>query len=460
MSTPLELWKKWEGRVVDEKFPLRQWLGGSDHSAVFLTEYPTAGSQKAAIKIIAATGSDDEVQLARWAAQGKFSHPHVIRLLDGGSCIIDGTSLLYVVMEYADEDLAQILPLRPLAPGEAAEMLPPAAQALASLHRSGLAHGAIKPSNIMAVGNQLKLSADSLGKIGDRSPAREPSPYDAPEIATSGPSPAADIWSLGATLVAVLTQNEPKLKSSDPIAVPNTIPQPLRDIVRDCLRDPQHRCTVADILRRLQPAAEPAGEATPVKTREVPPPPAPQPSRASHPSPQSSKRWVVVTVVAAALVIGVWLGIRVLSHQSPSSTAENQSPAPQSSTDVRATQSAAPFSNKQSPPKTQTKTKKGSAQGSVLQQVMPDVSRGAQNTITGHVKVSVQVEVDSSGNVSNAKLVSAGPSKYFASRSLAAAQKWKFSAPQVGGQPTASQWLLRFEIGRSSIQAFPSQMKP
>src|ERR1700756_3191435 len=103
MSTPSELWKKWEGRVVDEKFPLRQWLGGSDPSAVFLTDYPTGGS------IMAATGSDDEVHLARWAAHGKFSHPHVIRLFDGGSCIIDGTRLLYVVMEYADEDLAQIL---------------------------------------------------------------------------------------------------------------------------------------------------------------------------------------------------------------------------------------------------------------------------------------------------------------------------------------------------------------
>ena len=450
MSTPSELWKKWEGRVVDEKFPLRQWLGASDHSAVFLTDYPTGGSLKAAIKIIAATGSDDEVQLARWAAHGKFSHPHVIRLFDGGSCIIDGTRLLYVVMEYADEDLAQILPLRPLAAAEAAEMLQPAAQALASLHRSGLAHGAIKPSNIMAVGNQLKLSADSLGKIGDRSAARSPSAYDAPEIATSGPSPAGDIWSLGATLVAALTQDEPKLKSSEPIAVPNTIPQPFRDIARDCLRDQQHRCTAEDILRRLQPAAAPVSEAAPVRAREVP---APRP-QLSNPPPQPSKRWVVVTVVTAALVLGVWLGIRVLSHQSPGPMGDRQSATPQSSPDVPATQSAAPFSEKQSPPK------KGSARGSVLQQVMPDVSRGAQNTITGRVKVSVQVEVDSSGNVSDARLVSAGPSKYFASRSLAAARKWKFSAPQVSGQPTPSEWLLRFQIGRASIEAFPSQVTP
>ena len=47
-----EAWKTWEGRTVDGKFPLRRWLGGSDHSAVFLTDL--GGSQKAVIKLIAA----------------------------------------------------------------------------------------------------------------------------------------------------------------------------------------------------------------------------------------------------------------------------------------------------------------------------------------------------------------------------------------------------------------------
>ncbi len=52
MSSPEE-WKKWEGRV-DGKFPLRHWLGGSEHSAVFLTERPGHADQKVAIKLIAA----------------------------------------------------------------------------------------------------------------------------------------------------------------------------------------------------------------------------------------------------------------------------------------------------------------------------------------------------------------------------------------------------------------------
>ena len=56
MSNP-GLWKTWEGRIVDGKFPLRHWLGGSEHSAVFLTERPGPPSSKAAIKLIAADGA-------------------------------------------------------------------------------------------------------------------------------------------------------------------------------------------------------------------------------------------------------------------------------------------------------------------------------------------------------------------------------------------------------------------
>jgi TonB family protein len=100
------------------------------------------------------------------------------------------------------------------------------------------------------------------------------------------------------------------------------------------------------------------------------------------------------------------------------------------------------------------------ARGSVLEQVQPDVSRSAQNTITGRLKVSVRAEVDSSGNVSEAKIVSAGPSAYFANHALTAARQWKFTPPQVDGKAAASEWLLRFQFSHGSIQVFPTETKP
>ena len=441
MSTQSELWKNWEGRVADGKFPLRQWLGGSDHSAVFLTERTGAEPQKAAIKLIPAD-SREAAQLSRWADAAKLSHPHLIRLFEFGCCQIDETRLLYVVMEYAEENLAEILPLRPLSAAEASQMLRPAAEALDYLHRSGFVHGRIKPSNIMAVGDQLKISADRLCKSGERGDARTPSVYDAPELVMAGPSPAADIWSLGATLLAVLTQNEPNLKNlaREPVVVPETVSQAIREIARRCLQiDPQQRCTASDILNRLQPQAS------------RPPVPVSAGAVETRTSESRSKRWIAVSIAAAALVLVVWVGSKFISHQ-PSVPAAEVSPT--KSQDIPAEQSPAPFAGKAQPAPT------GTARGSVLHQVMPDVSQNAQNTIQGRLKVVVDVSVDASGNVSDAKFVSRGPSTYFANRALAAARAWKFNPPQVNGRAAPSEWVLRFQFRKTSIEVFPVERHP
>jgi TonB family protein len=76
------------------------------------------------------------------------------------------------------------------------------------------------------------------------------------------------------------------------------------------------------------------------------------------------------------------------------------------------------------------------------------------------VKVSVEVSVDASGNVSQAKLVSPGPSKFFANRALAAANRWKFTPPQIDGRAVASEWVLHFQFGRAGIQVVPQETKP
>jgi TonB family protein len=445
MSTPTELWKKWVGRTVEGKFPLRQWLGGSDHSAVFLTER-SSGSQRAAIKLIAAAnlsqGNLDETgQLSRWAGAARLSRPHLIRLFEWGRCQIGETRLLYVVMEYAEENLAEILPLRPLSAEEASQMLRPTAEALDSLHKAGFVHGRIRPSNIMAVGDQLKISTDTLSKNGERGEERAPSAYDAPEVATTGASPAGDIWALGMTLVAVLTQKEPGAAPGKAVFVPETIPQPLREIARKCLQsDPQQRGTASGIFGQV-PASAPQNQAA-AGTRVV----------EARGATIDRKRWVVVGI-AVALFVAVLIGMKMTNHSPVVPAAETAPPAAAPAASP-ATQSPAPFSGNQKP------AQKGVAQGSVLQQVQPEVSRSAQNTITGHIKVSVRVEVDASGNVSEARLVSPGPSKYFANHALEAARRWRFNPPQVNGQPAASEWTLHFQFSRANIQVFPAETNP
>ena len=152
-------WTKWESQIVNGAFPLLRFLGKSNHSVVFLTE--AQGSAHAAIKLIPADPTQADTQLSNWRAVAALSHPHLIRLFDLGSCQLGGYPFLFVVMEYADQTLAQILIHRALTADEVREMLPPTLDALAFLHRKNLVHRQLKPPNFLVVNDQLKLSSDS-----------------------------------------------------------------------------------------------------------------------------------------------------------------------------------------------------------------------------------------------------------------------------------------------------------
>jgi TonB family protein len=434
MSNP-GLWKTWKGRVVDGKFPLRQWLGGSEHSAVFLTERAGEASPQAAIKLIAGDGAEADRQLAHWRAAAQLSHPHLMRIYEPGRCRLDGMPLIYVVMEYAEEDLSQILPQRPLTPAEVTDLLPPVLDALSYLHGKGFVHGRIKPSNVLAIGDQLKLSADQVVPQTELSSARRRrDAYDAPETAAGIVLPAGDVWSVGVTLVAALTQNvsfAEEGSANDP-GLPGTIPEPFRGIARECLHlDPKRRCSIAEIQARLQPA----GRSVPAAPPEVLPPP------------RSSLKRGYIT--AAVLTIAVLVALIVFFSRGKSGT------APTPPTTEQATPQTAP-APKPTPAVAEpavTSSKGLPGRGDVVHQVLPDVSQSARKTITGTIKVTVRIEADPSGKVRAAKLKSAGPSRYFAEQALKAAQRWEFSPPQVNGQPMPSTWLLQFRFKRSGTQA-------
>jgi TonB family protein len=254
-----DVWRQFEGQIVDEEFPLKQLLAGDDHSAVFLTQRGDSQPQNAVIKLVPADPATSDLQLSRWRLAAQLSHPNLLKIFDFGRGRLEDTNFLYVVLEFAEEDLSQILPQRALTAAETRDMLGPVLDVLVYLHSKGLVHGHIKPSNIQATADQLKLSSDTLASIAEsRAPMTRPSPYAAPEVAVSGLTTASDVWSLGVTLVEVLTQRLPVLPAdakSDPV-VPDTIPQPFLDIARHALvREPKRRWTIAEIAARMNPTA-------------------------------------------------------------------------------------------------------------------------------------------------------------------------------------------------------------
>jgi len=422
--------ESWIGRVIDGKFPLLQWLGGSEGGEVFLTELQGQGQQKAAIKLIPLDAAGSDSRLAAWAASANLAHPHLLRLFHYGELPAESGRLLYAVMEFAEENLSQIIPERALTPDEAKEMLPPLLDALSYLHEQGFVHSRVKPSNILAVDNQLKLSSDRLVRAGELSGPML-GVYDAPEVGVQPAAPAADIWSLGVTLTEALSQDPPvwdRSTAKDPLLA-DTIPQPFAAIAEACLRvDPAQRCSISSIRARLHSSTSPL-----------------QAERATTDGTTSSKRspaLITAGLVGVALIAALWFGTHRRQATPPVPTQELAAPA------------AAP----EVPAATQQA--QGVVKGEVAERVLPNVSRGARSTITGKVRVKLRVTVGADGKVAGVKFESPGPSQYFARLAEQSARQWKFKPAQRDGQPVDSVWTLTYYFGRSSTEIIPTETSP
>jgi len=455
-----EVWTSWEGEVIGGAFPLRRFLGGSDHSGVFLTACTAQNTANAAIKIVAADPALDEAQLSRWRTAATLSHPHLIRLLDMGRCQLADRPFLFVVMEYAEQTLSQILPRRALTADEVQEMLPPTLDALAFLHRKILVHGQLKPSNFLVVSDQLKLSSDGIRPAGQStSGLAQSSAYDPPEEKNGSISTAGDIWALGVTMVEALTQRPAAGpdESNQAALLPTSVPAAFAATLRRCLsRNPADRPTVSDLEAEITgpPPAPVVPLAQPV-ARQAP--------EQVIPSRKPPKQRVSVATIATVLLVLViiWAGLRLLqvkpkppqaaadtadisSQQTIAAAAPSTQPAPLPSP-------AAPAAPDRPAPAA------ADTSASVLHQEIPEVARSANDTIRGHFKVAVRVKVDGSGNVVDATLEDPGPSKYFARVATAAARKWKFARAK---QQDSREWLLWFEFARDSATAYAESQAP
>ena len=462
-------WEQWEGQVVNGKVKLGQCLSSSSQGAVFLAELENGEPPRAAIKLIAVPSEEAETQLAHWHLTEGFSHPHLIRLFQTGRHRFGDIEALYAVMEYAPEDLSQILPHRSLTAIETREMLRPVLDVLGYLHGKGLVHGHIKPANIMAIDDQLKVSSDGLGPAGEpNAKGRLPSIYDAPETAHGGRSPSGDIWSLGMTLTEVLTQHLPvwELNQREDPIVPETLPAPFLDIARNCLcLDPKLRWNIADIKAHLQPASPAPGTQ---KNADA--------AHAARKSAPGKRRYTIPAAAIVLAVAGLLAAPKLFNKHTgtQATSAASEQPEVRPRPDRQAgslgtkqpTEDSANAGDKRlssgradasfASAKTETGGQTDDlVQGGVAQQVLPNVPQSARDTIRGTVRVAVKVQVDPSGNVAEAILDSPGPSKYFANLAVNAARRWKFIPAKPGGRNVPNAWILRFEFTQTATKAIP-----
>jgi len=220
---------------------------------------------------------------------------------------------------------------------------------------------------------------------------------------------------------------------------------PFREIAAQCLRrDPRERWTMDQIQQRLWPekerkaASRPAVVATQaVDAEELP------------------KRRLRPVVVVVLVLVAILILLKFL-RRSPQST----TPAATTAAGVQQTRGASDTRSPNRPASTTDSSQPGNGASAappeagggnpaIVEQAMPDISRGARNTIEGTIKISVRVSVDSTGAVSDARFERRGPSEYFARKTMEAARKWKF-APNA-----ARAWVLHFELRRSGVRAIP-----
>jgi serine/threonine protein kinase len=308
LSAMTEDWtKEWERRIVNGVYPLRRFLGRSNHSVVFLTECTAQNVPQAAIKILPAHRALAEAQLAHWRRVATLSHPHLMRLHDAGRCQLGGHNFLFVVTDLAEQNLAQILPGRPLTAEEVRDLLPATLDALAYLHGQNLVQGGLKPTNFLVVDDRLKLASDTIRPAGERAAnTARPSRYDPPEAKNGGESTAGDIWGLGITLVEALTQTPPawSRESSDSVSLPDNLAPEFVDTVEQCLnRDPGRRPSIAElaVLFELAPPAAPPPAPTPALIETPPPIATPEPATASATLPTTERPAPRATPPAAVM---------------------------------------------------------------------------------------------------------------------------------------------------------------
>jgi serine/threonine-protein kinase len=303
-----------------------------------------------AVKILAAPYADTPAFAERFLAEARavagVSQPNLVHVYDSGSS--DG--LRYIVMELLDgyRSLRSVLAERErLPPAEVIGIVRQLLAGLAVVHEHGLVHCDVKPGNVMAGREPVKLidfgiaraphvvSAErtSLGSLHAMAPE---------QLRGEQLTPASDLFAVGAVLYVALTGrvpypgDEPQqvLDSAEagrpvsPSALVDGVPPALDAVVLQALDPlPARRFESAAAMSRALQVAAGALDRTADDTTQMvaaaPAPAAPRPAAVRRPSParNSTAPILMILVLATLAVAGVaWLLTRGSSVAPGAST--------------------------------------------------------------------------------------------------------------------------------------------
>ncbi|RKE10917.1 serine/threonine protein kinase [Catellatospora citrea] len=256
-------------RVLADRYRLLEPLGQGGMGMVWLARDETLHRDVAVKEVVPPAGLTEDERaemnarsLREARAIARLSHPNVVRIFD--VVTVDGRP--WIVMEYlSGKSLAALMAEQGrLAPAKVADIGLGVLAALRAAHGAGMLHRDVKPGNVM-LGEDGRVVLTDFGLAtlpGDPAVTRtglilgSPS-YISPERVEGGEvGPAADLWSLGATLYAAVEGQSPyarpnamatlaALATEEP--APARLAGPLKPLLAGLLRkDPRLRMTAAE----------------------------------------------------------------------------------------------------------------------------------------------------------------------------------------------------------------------
>lgn len=246
----MQLWSDYEGRTIAEVYPLKKLVRPEGRSAFFLTTNGTG--TPAMVRLIEAHFDETEI-LERWRAVSEIKQENLVVMRKYGETVLDGTPLVYAVMEPTEITLEDLLKNRTLTAEEAKQLGGALMGALTALHARGLVHEHVEPANIMAVGETVKLRSDCVREANAAGDGEA-------DMATRM---AADTHAVAVVLLEALTGRR-SLQGSATL-----LPSPFDGIIRNGLSGKWGLSEMAAALGPVAPAQVAAATTAP-KTAAVP----------------------------------------------------------------------------------------------------------------------------------------------------------------------------------------------